>query len=79
LLYLKGHVFMSETASVTGQKSQESGIQSVPVTQGTTQAHNSKCPICKRNVTVLDGTLCQHGPGKRGEFLCSGGGRDVSR
>jgi hypothetical protein len=39
LLYLKGHVFMSETASVAGQKSQESGIQSVPGTQGTTQAH----------------------------------------
>jgi hypothetical protein len=30
---------MSETASGTGQKSQESGIQSVPGTQGTTQAH----------------------------------------
>jgi hypothetical protein len=39
LLYLKGHVFMSETASVATQKSQESGIQSVPGTQGTTQAH----------------------------------------
>jgi len=32
---------MSETASVTGQKSQESGIQSVPGAQGTTQAHTS--------------------------------------
>jgi hypothetical protein len=41
LLYLKGHVFMSETASVAGQKSQESGIQSVPGTQGTTQAHTA--------------------------------------
>lgn len=30
---------MSETASGAGQKSQESGIQSVPGTQGTTQAH----------------------------------------
>ncbi len=30
---------MSETASGTAQKSQESGIQSVPGTQGTTQAH----------------------------------------
>jgi hypothetical protein len=41
LLYLKGHVFMSETASGTAQKSQESGIQSVPGTQGTTQAHTA--------------------------------------
>jgi hypothetical protein len=31
---------MSETASGTAQKSQESGIQSAPGTQGTTQAHH---------------------------------------
>jgi hypothetical protein len=36
---MKGHVFMSETVRGTGQKSQESGSQSVPGTQGTTQAH----------------------------------------
>jgi hypothetical protein len=32
---------MSETASVAGQKSQQSGIQSVPGTQGTTRAHTA--------------------------------------
>jgi hypothetical protein len=47
LLYLKGHVFMSETASGAGQKSQESGIQSVPDAQGTTQAHTPEvCTVC---------------------------------
>lgn len=34
------------------------------------------CPVCKwATCSVLkDGTLCTHGPGPKGEFICPGSG-----
>lgn len=41
------------------------------------ERETARCPKCGRRVSVDAGKLCQHGPGKRGEFLCPGGGATV--
>lgn len=37
-------------------------------------AVKTQCPECKREVETQDGTLCTHGPGHGGEFICPGSG-----
>lgn len=32
------------------------------------------CPKCKRLVAAVDGIICCHGPGPKGEFFCPGSG-----
>lgn len=34
----------------------------------------TKCPKCKRMVTLIDGKIVTHGPAKNGDFVCPGSG-----